>query len=95
METPTEINLNLKFLETSTKAERRSVIRQLEELGTTSVKRLFPGDSDPVLASSYVVVAPPKVAERAVQTVRSRPAVEFIMEQPQRWLAGPDHGDSA
>jgi len=88
----TEPNLNLKFLESASPEERRAVIQHLSKLGATSVKRLFPRDGDPELASFYLVAAPARIAKRAIAQLQGHPAVDFIAEQPVRKVMGPGRG---
>ena len=86
MSTPTLTKLQLKLAESSDERERFGVIEVLEKLGASDVRRLFPTEENPQLASLYVAVLPAEIVGTAISQLRSHPAVEFIEEQPTRKL---------
>jgi len=81
------MRLQFKFGESVSEAQRAQVVRRLEDLGATQVRRLFPEDTDGELASLWVVDGvTTDVSFTALELLRDEPAVEFVEAAPKRNL---------
>ena len=80
------MRLQLKFHDGTPEAERARVLDEIKASKATP-QPLFPGESDPELASLYTVEDVPDTdADALVRAVRSRDSVEFIEPSEKRRL---------
>ena len=63
-------------------------LREGATLDVPGAVRLFPDDTDPELASLYVVELPDDEAADALDELKRSSAVEFAELQAERWLRG-------
>ena len=63
-------------------------LREGATLDVPGAVRLFPDDTDPELASLYVVELPDEEASDALDELKRSSAVEFAEPQAERWLRG-------
>jgi hypothetical protein len=63
-------------------------LREGATLDVPGAVRLFPDDTDPELASLYVVELPEDEAADALDELKRSSAVEFAEPQAERWLRG-------
>ena len=63
-------------------------LREGATLDVPGAVRLFPDDTDPELASLYVVELPDDEASEALDELKRSSAVEFAEPQAERWLRG-------
>jgi len=63
-------------------------LREGATLDVPGAVRLFPDDTDPELASLYVVELPDDEASDALDELKRSSAVEFAEPQAERWLRG-------
>jgi hypothetical protein len=63
-------------------------LREGATLDVPGAVRLFPDDTDPELASLYVVELPDDEAAGALDELKRSSAVEFAEPQAERWLRG-------
>lgn len=63
-------------------------LREGATLDVPGAVRLFPDDTDPELASLYVVELPDDEAADALDELKRSSAVEFAEPQAERWLRG-------
>jgi hypothetical protein len=63
-------------------------LREGATLDVPGAVRLFPDDTDPELASLYVVELPDDEAADALDELKRSGAVEFAEPQAERWLRG-------
>jgi hypothetical protein len=81
------MRMQLKFRESAPDRSRKEVIETIEDRGKASVSPLFPGDSDPELASLYAVEGVPDAsAKELMELVGEHDAVEFLEPGAQRKL---------
>jgi hypothetical protein len=78
---------NLKFVPGAASEER---LRELAQMpGVAKVEPLFPGESQPDLASLMVVDVDEDKLDQALPDLRARPDVEYIEEPAPRKLIRP------
>ncbi|OLE01270.1 MAG: hypothetical protein AUG91_02170 [Actinobacteria bacterium 13_1_20CM_4_69_9] len=63
-------------------------LREGATLDVPGAVRLFPDDTDPELASLYVIELPDDEAADALDELKRSSAVEFAEPQAERWLRG-------
>jgi hypothetical protein len=82
--TPSSMRMQLKFRDGTSEHERAVVLAQITA-STARAEPLFPGESDPELASIYTVEDVPETgAEALTRSVGAHDAVEFIEPSAER-----------
>jgi hypothetical protein len=81
------VRVQFKFNETVPPAERERLVGVVKSNGAKSVEPLFPGESDPGLASFYTIECPPEAGgDELISLLDSSDSVEFAEPEPIRKL---------
>lgn len=81
------MRVQFKFNESAPVAERQELVRVVKRHGAASVEPLFPGESDPELASLYTAECPPEAdGGELISMLDSSDVIEFAEAEPTRKL---------
>jgi len=81
------VRLQLKFKEDASAAQRDQVIRDLAAKGVKDVRPLFPGATDPMRGSLYIVDVNGGMEDQLLDFLNSAKAVEVAEPEVRRKLA--------
>ena len=82
----TELGLDFWTRQVAADPDDREQMRH--HVGTNEIPVLVPDDTDPELASLYVIELPDDEAADALDELKRSSAVEFAEPQAERWLRG-------